>query len=168
MQYCFMQKQTDLKKQSDETRSIRLNSAGWYLKILGTWMDKNLTEELKSLGFSLNHFAIIMTLLEQDGLTQSEIGERVLLPGYATTRNIDKLESMGYLKRKKHESSRRSFRILLTVEGRALAPNLHQATKNVNELFLSYIEKEKKDEFLNILAGVVNNLAPTSKDNLPR
>jgi DNA-binding MarR family transcriptional regulator len=162
-----MQKQTNAKKQSDETRSIRINSAGWYLKILGTWMDKNLIEELKTLELSLNNFAIIMTLLEQDGLTQSEIGERVMLPGYATTRNIDKLESMGYVKRKKHESSRRSFRILLTAEGRALAPDLHQATKNVNELFLSYLEEEKKDELLNILAGVVNNLDPTSQDNLP-
>ncbi|MBW2634386.1 MAG: MarR family transcriptional regulator, partial [Deltaproteobacteria bacterium] len=104
-------------------------------------MDKKMRETLEPLGLSLSQFTIIMILLEKDGLTQVDIGQEVMLPAYATTRNIDRLESLGYVKRKRHESSRRSYRILLTDEGRDLAPALYRATKSVNELFLSPLEE---------------------------
>lgn len=88
----FMDKRIKPRNQSDETRSVRLGSYGWYFKTLGTWMDNKMKEELAPFGLSLNQFAIIMTILEQEGLTQAEIGQRVMQPSYATTRNIDKLD----------------------------------------------------------------------------
>lgn len=93
---------------------MRVGSSGWYLKILGTWLDNQINERLKPLGLNLSQFTIIMTLLEKDGLTQVEVSRKVMLPTYATTRNIDKLESLGYVERQKHESSRRSIRVRLT------------------------------------------------------
>jgi len=114
-------------------------------------MDRKMDERLEPLGLSLNQFAITMMLLEKDGLTQVEIGQRVMLPPYATTRNIDKLESLGYLKRKRHESSRRSYRILLTDAGRDLAPALYQTTESVNELFLSPLREKQRAEFYKTL-----------------
>ena len=121
-------------------------------------MDNQMNERLEPLGLSLNQFTIIMALLEQEGLTQVEIGQRVMLPGYATTRNIDKLESLGYVKRQKHETSRRSYRILLTETGRALAPDLYRATKSVNERFLSPLKEEQQAEFLRILTALASKL----------
>ena len=121
------------------------------MKALGTWMDKKMQERLVPLGLSLNQFTIVMTLLERDGQTQVDIGHKTMLPAYATTRNIDKLESLGYVKRKRHESSRRSYRILLTDSGKNLAPTLYQTTKSVNDLFLSHLDENQKAEFLGIL-----------------
>jgi DNA-binding MarR family transcriptional regulator len=146
------------KNQSEETRSVRLSSHGWYFKILGTWIDNQLNEELAPFGLSLNQFAIIMTILEQEGLTQSEIGQKVMQPSYAITRNIDNLESLGYVKRKRHEGCRRSYHILLTEAGRALAPDLYRATKSVNELFLSSLEEEQQRELLKTLAEATSKL----------
>lgn len=146
------------KNQSDETRSVRLSSHGWYFKILGTWIDNQLNEELAPLGLSLNQFAIIMTILEQEGLTQSEIGQRVMQPSYMTTRNIDKLESLGYVKRQRHEGCRRSYHILLTEAGSALAPKLYRATESVNELFLSSLGEEQQKELLKTLAEAASKL----------
>ena len=115
-------------------------------------------ERLMPLGLSLNQFTIIMTLLEKDGLTQVDICQQTMLPAYATTRNIDKLESLGYVKRKRHESSRRSYRIVLTKEGRDLGPALYRATKSANELFLSQLEEDKKTEFKRILRKLIIEL----------
>ena len=147
-----MKKKIDKPRIIGETKSVRLNSSGWYLKILGTWMDKKMHERLVPLGLSLNQFTIIMTLLEKDGLTQVDIGQQTMLPAYATTRNIDKLESLGYVKRKRHESSRRSYRIVLTEEGRDLAPALYEASESVNDLVLFPLEESQKAEFLIILS----------------
>ena len=152
-----MKKEIDKRQIIEETQSVRLNSSGWYLKILGTWMDKMMHERLVPLGLSLNQFIIIMTLLEEDGLSQVDIGQKTMLPAYATTRNIDKLVSLGYVKRKRHESSRRSYRIMLTEEGKDIAPALFQATKSVNELFLSQLEEDQKTEFQKILRVLIKN-----------
>ncbi len=153
-----MNERTKSKNQSEKTRSVRLGSHGWYFKTLGTWIDNQLNEELAPLGLSLKQFAIIMTILEQEGLTQSEIGQRVMQPSYATTRNIDKLESLGYVRRQRHETSRRSHRLLLTEAGRALAPDLYQATQKVNDFFLSSLEEKQQAELLKILTEAASNL----------
>jgi len=130
-------------------------------------MDKKMHERLVPLGLSLNQFIIIMTLLERDGLTQIDIGQKTMLPAYAMTRNIDKLESLGYVKRKRHESSRRSYRIVLTEEGRDLAPTLYRATKSVNELFLSQLEEDQKTEFQKILRILIRELGCNPEIQLP-
>jgi len=129
------------------------------LKFLMTWMDIKMNERLKSLGLSISQFTIIMILLEKDGITQVEISHKVMLPAYHTSRNIDKLKSLGFVKRKRHESSRRSYRILLTEAGRDLAPALYEASKSVNNLLLSPLEESQKTEFLrtlNMLAAHIN------------
>ena len=141
-----------MKKQTiNQVKLGRLGSCGRHLKILGTWMDKTMHERLEPLGLSLHQYTIIMSLFEKDGSTQVEIGKKVMLPAYAITRYIDKLESLGYVKLKKHESSRRSYRILLTDAGKDLAPALYGASESANELFLSPLEENQKTEFLKIL-----------------
>jgi DNA-binding MarR family transcriptional regulator len=153
-----MQKQKDKTQTSNKAGSVRLGSCGYYFKILGTWMDNKMNERLEPLGLSLTQFAVIMILLEKDSLTQVDIGQKAMLPGYAITRNIDKLESLGYVKRKRHESSRRSYRILLTDAGRDLAPALYRATESVNELFLSPLKEDQKTEFNRTLSMLSSKL----------
>ena len=140
------------KQKINQAKLGRFGSCGRHLKILGTWMDKTMHERLEPLGLSLSHYTIIMSLFEKDGCTQAEIGKEVMLPAYAITRYIDKLESLGYVKRKRHESSRRSYRILLTDAGKDLAPALYGASESANELFLSPLEENQKAEFLKILS----------------
>lgn len=91
--------------------------------------------QFKSHDLNLGKFAILMTLLEGDGITQAEIGKRLSMPGYATTRNIDVLDKNGLLERHKNETSRRSFCIRLTSKGEALGPELFSMVKSVNKLF---------------------------------
>ena len=158
-----MHDKNDPKYISDKTRSIRLNSCGWYLGVLSSWMNDQMQENLNLLGLSLSQFAILMTLLEEEGLTQVEISKRVMLPGYATSRNLDRLESLGYVKRHCHETSRRALRIMLTEEGRALAPDLYRVTQGLNERFLAPLEENQKTELLDSLAFLAANLGLSSK-----
>jgi len=153
-----MQKQNKIQR-LNRSKPVHSSSCGWHLKFLMTWMDIKMNERLKSLGLSISQFTIIMILLEKDGITQVEISHKVMLPAYHTSRNIDKLKSLGFVKRKRHESSRRSYRILLTEAGRDLAPALYEASKSVNNLLLSPLEESQKTEFLrtlNMLAAHIN------------
>lgn len=128
---------------SKNKKIIHHSSLGWKFRVLGMWMNHNMSEKLEPLGLSLDQFAIIMILLKQDCLTQVEICELAMMPAYATTRNLDKLESLGYVKRQKHESSRRSYRVLLTEKGRELAPALAEISKSVHDSLLSPLDDEQ-------------------------
>lgn len=158
-----MQKQN--KNQGlNRSKSVRFSSCGWHLKTLVNWMDIKMNERLKSLGLSLSQFTIIMVLLQKDGLTQVEIGHEVLLPAYQTSRSIDKLKSLGYVKRKRHESSRRSYRIFLTEAGRDLAPALYEASESTSNLLLSPLKKSQKTEFLRILNLLTSHIDLQTQD----
>lgn len=93
LQSYFMQNRISNIQASNKAGSVRYNSCGWYLKFLGTWLDEKMHERLKSLDLSISQYIIIMRLLENDGLTQVEIGHEAMLPAYATSRNLDKLKS---------------------------------------------------------------------------
>lgn len=130
----------------------RSGSTGWLVKSLGAWLDNQIDMHLKPLGLTKAQFAIIMTLLENDGVTQAEIGRKILMPGYATTRNIDKLESTELLKRQNHKLSRRAHSIFLTEKGKKLAPTLFSIVENVNTLFLKPIDDKDKQKLNEILS----------------
>jgi DNA-binding MarR family transcriptional regulator len=92
------------------------------LKRLSIALDAEMSNELKRLELSLGQFAVLMTLSEAEGLTQTEIGKKIAMPGYATTRTLDALEEKRYVERRTDERSRRSHRIYLTDQSRRIAP----------------------------------------------
>lgn len=153
-----MNKQIDKEKTAKDTRAKRLRSCGWYLGVLMKWLDEEMSQRLEVLGVTRNQFAILMTLFEDDGLSQIDICQKILLPAYATSRNLDKLESLGLVKREEHESSRRCHRVRLTDAGWELAPALFEATEGSNEIFLSSLTGYQKEELLKILGKLVSSL----------
>ena len=125
------------------------------LKVLTTSLDSEMSHELKQLGLSISHFALLMTLLENEGLTQTEIGKKIIMPGYATTRTIDALEQKELVVRCKDENSRRNFRIYLTDKGREIAPDLFKIVGKVNGNLLSALSSIEKKQFSQILQKLV-------------
>ena len=137
--------------------SVRENSFGWMLKSLCTRFDKKMQLALQSYDLNRGQFAILMTLFEEDGLTQTEIGKRISMPGYATTRNIDKLEENELLKRHKDKNSRRSFCIRLSSKGKALAPELFLIVKRINENILAPLDNNEIQHFETSLKKIIND-----------
>lgn len=154
-----MKKKNDKLNGSIDTLIKSFDSCGWYMRVLGTCLDTMMNERLKPLGLSLSQFAIVMTLHEEDGLTQIEIGQKVMLPAYTTSRQIDKLESLGYVKRSSHSSSRRCHRVVLTDDGKNLAPALFAASKSVNDQFLSPLTDAQKAELMELLGLLTSKWA---------
>lgn len=148
------------KSEADQNpaKTARKSSIGWLVKSLGTWLDSQMDIQLEPLGLTKAQFTIIMALLENDGVTQAEIGRKILMPGYATTRNIDKLELNELLERQHHKSSRRAHSIYLTAKGRKLAPALFAIVKDVNGVFLESINDKDKKELTKILSRLNDKL----------
>ena len=114
-------------------------------------------EQLEPLGLTQVQFAILMILMEEDGISQAAIGKRIILPGYAMTRNLDALEERQFIERRPDEKSRRSFRIVLTDEGRALAPMLFEIVTKVNSDFLSDLEETEVSQLKSLLTKLISS-----------
>lgn len=135
--------------------NIRQSSVGWMLKRLCASLDADMSHELKPHRLNINQFAVIMTLLEQEGLTQAEIGKKIDMPGYSTTRTMDALEEKHIVERRRDERSRRSHRIYLTSRGRALAPELFSIVKRVNGGLLAALSGAQTGQLTSLLAALL-------------
>ena len=138
-------------KNKPPAQKVRKTSVGWMLNVLSSRLDAVMNKELKQLDLSLNQFAILMTLMEKEGLTQAEIGRKTARLGYSTTRSIDGLEEKELVERRRDERSRRSYRIYLTNQGSAMDQKLFAIVNKVNEGFLSQISTKEKKQLATIL-----------------
>ncbi len=139
-----------------KTETIRTNSVGWMMKIISTRLDSLIKHELKRLGLDVKQFGVMMALLEEEGLTQAEIGKKITLPGYATTRTIDALEKKQLIERRTDERSRRSYRIYLTDKGHATDIELFIIINKVNEDLLSVLPATERKQLTTILQKILS------------
>lgn len=83
-------------------------------------MNKVYRKLLKELDLTYPQYLVMMVLWEREGVTVSEIGERLFLDSATLTPLLKRLEAAALLKRQRAASDERQVIITLTPEGRAL------------------------------------------------
>ena len=78
------------------------------------------TPHLKPLGLTYTQYIVFLTLWEKDGLTVTEIGEKLLLDNGTLSPLLKKLEQAGYLERRRSREDERVVTVTLTEAGWAL------------------------------------------------
>ena len=99
----------------------------------------------------------MLSLLENDGATLSEIGLRTQIENSSLTTMVDKLEKESLVERRSYPQDRRVIRLFLTDKGREVGNQLLQAGIDFN----SYLEKNisiPAEEFLKALAEVASSI----------
>lgn len=75
---------------------------------------------LDALGLTYPQYLVMLVLWEQDGLTVSELGERLYLDSGTLTPLLKRLEAAGLVARQRDAQDERRVRVALTAPGRAL------------------------------------------------
>lgn len=153
-----MKKTNTSAQDAATTKLVRENSVGWMLNRLSTDVNVRMKEALKPLGLTQSQFAILMLILESEGLSQSAIGKKITLTASAMTRNLDALEERGLIERQTDEASRRSFKIVMTPEGRALAPQAFATVKAVNQWLLDGLDDESVIQLKSSLTQLIDQM----------
>ena len=139
----------------NETEMVRTNSVGWMIQRIARHLDREMSARLAEHDLSILQFAIMMTVLETDGLTQASIGAQYSAPAYAISRAIDHLEGLGLLERRRHPKSRRSHTIHATEKGQSLAPALYTIVREVNTELTAPLGKWDKARFQDLLTRLL-------------
>ncbi|MBU0746595.1 MAG: MarR family transcriptional regulator [Gammaproteobacteria bacterium] len=75
---------------------------------------------LDAIGLTYPQYLVMLVLWERDGLTVSDLGERLFLDSGTLTPLLKRLEAQGHIARLRDVEDERRVRITLTAEGRAL------------------------------------------------
>lgn len=133
-------------------------SLGFIISTTHIKMKNNLTKALKPCHVTVEQWAVLNRLWEQDGISQKELSEKSLKDQPTTARILDKLEQRGLIRRALDSEDRRAFLIYLTSEGwdiRGLLTGLaHQAMTQS----LKGLSEQEQLLLKNLLNRIIDNL----------
>ena len=78
------------------------------------------TPWLKPLGLTYTQYIVFLVLWERDGLSVTEIGEKLMLDNGTLSPLLKKMEKAGYVERRRCREDDRVVEIILTEKGKAL------------------------------------------------
>ncbi len=106
---------------------------------------KNLKNQLKPYGLTPVQALILGSLYEENGLTASEIGKRLVLDNATVSGVLDRLSESNWVARKTDKQDKRVQRIYLSAHSDAdIVKKLFDARKKANEETMSRFSLEEK------------------------
>lgn len=100
----------------------------------------------------------LLNLRQKGPMSQRELAELCRRDAATMSRNLDKLERAGLLKREQNPGCRRSFLICLTEEGQEKARQVERIFRELDEQIWGEISEEEMEKLYEILGKVERNL----------
>lgn len=120
-------------------------------------VERHIIRGLEGFGVNMAQSFILFSLMEKDGSTLSEIGNRAQIENSSLTTMVDKLERDGLVERRLCSQDRRVIRLHLTDKGRDLGEQIMSIGLNLNNRFTSDLG-DISDDFLKGLTIVADTI----------
>lgn len=127
----------------------------------------SLYRQLKANGINLSRsqWRVLTHLRSQDGLTQSELAERLLIEKAPAGTLIDKLEANGLVERRPDPNDRRARRVFITVKSEPLLPLIEQTVTGLKVQCMEGISEEEQRLLSQTLTRIHLNLQEIRSQN---
>jgi DNA-binding MarR family transcriptional regulator len=131
------------------------------------WFSLNQTfrRRLAYTGVTPDQFTALRTLMEHEpqGLTQSGLNRLIASDPNTVGALVERMESMGWITRVRHEKDRRAYRLRLTPPGRETYERVREIAIALQTEVLSSWPEKKREEFLEDLAYVAERCRTAAK-----
>ena len=101
---------------------------------------------------------IMFALWQADGISINELARKTQLKKSTLTSMLDRLEKMGYLKRRRSKKDRRKILIKRTAKDKSLESRYVELSGEMTKLFYKGFPKSEVDLFEQYLERILNNL----------
>lgn len=108
---------------------------------------------------------ILFVLWERDGIPISELSKQTGLAKTTLTSMLDRLEGSGHIERTPDPTDRRTVRIRLTENARALRPKYDEVSDRMNEIFYGGFSDDEVLAFEKALGKILENLIEKENEN---
>lgn len=145
----------------DDEASPRLPldlSVGYQVRVTHRLFQRVLQTKIEPHGVTLGMWYFLRVLWGQDGMTQSELSQRIGTMEPTTLSAVRDMERSGFVERVRNASDRRKINIHLTEKGRALREMLLPLAIEVVGTALAGFSEREVTMLLALLAGLQRNL----------
>lgn len=139
---------------------MRKNEIREILHRLDMERKKFLGPKLQVLGLTVGEgqARALRTLLEEGTMTQKQLADLCMRDAATMSRNIDRLEKAGLLKRENNPGCRRSYLICLTEEGKEKAKQVQKIFRELDERIWGDISEKEMEQLYETLLRIERNL----------
>ena len=135
------------------------NSIGYMINRTAKAFIKALDSQLREkVGVTAGQWKVLVMLVDQNGLTQKEIADRLGLDGATLIPIIDKMEKDKLVVRKVDPADRRNNRIYRTERADALWDKMIQRVSSIREISLKGIPDQNVKVMKDVLENIWQNL----------
>jgi len=113
---------------------------------------------VEQLGLYRGQAILLMILSEKDGITHSDIADRLRISPAAATRVIKRLEALNYLQRQPDPNDERISRVYIQEKGQFLIDEIHQAFLQLERGMFNDFSTKDKDFLRELLMRIQVNL----------
>jgi DNA-binding MarR family transcriptional regulator len=122
---------------------------------------------LEALGLYRGQPPLLYHLHEQDGLTHSELAERLQVTPATMTKMIKRMEKAGFVQRRPDAEDQRVSRVYLTDAGRAIKAEMLAALRALGEESFAGFSPEERDLLRRFFEQIRENLIRATEEKGP-
>lgn len=115
--------------------------------------------KFQHLGIGSGHFAFLLVLFGQEGISQETLSKALDIDKTTTARALFKLEELGYIIRRDDPGDRRVHQIFLTAKAREIAPAIRQTLAEWSALVTTGLSEEETQQAQRLLEHMATNAA---------
>lgn len=136
----------------------KFNSPGLRIAVLSRLHNSIADNHFKKLDIKYSYVPYIIEVLNNPGITQSEIVKKINIDKAAATRTIAGLENDGFLERVEPENNKRIKKIFPTELLLSVKDEFFNTLKSVNDLFFEGFTEEEKNISIQLMNKIIKNL----------
>ncbi|NMM61525.1 MarR family transcriptional regulator [Clostridium sp. P21] len=133
-------------------------SIGMSINYVNRKIQRFLSGNLESYDITTEQWAVLLKLVEKEGINQKLLSKEVEKDQATLTRILDILERKSLIIRKKCDEDRRSFLIYATDKGKKLKKEVYPFIEELFKDMIYGIPKEQLDLFVDILDKINENM----------
>jgi len=122
---------------------------------------------LHALGLHRGQPALLRALWEREGLTQTELAQRLCVQPATITKMVNRMEKAGFLERRPDPEDQRVSRVYLTPNGRAVRADVERIWEALEQEAFAGFSPEERALLLQLLRRVRDNLRRVVEETTP-
>ena len=144
-------------EQENSTEILYQDHLGYWVGSLASAIGKGAAEELAPMGVTPCQWAILEAAFFGNANTLTALARIIPVDAAGISRQLDKLQKRGLVRRRRLRSDRRTVRIELTEAGLDLVPKLAPRVQANNRRFLSCVTTAEQAAFIEIIRKMMQN-----------
>lgn len=112
-------------------------------------------KEMQPFGIRAPHYVMLLLLMQEDKLSQKEIGERLWLDRNSMVRITDELEQLGVVARSRDPNDRRSYLISVTPKAEELLLQVGERVAQADAQVVSQLTTEELAQLRSLLIKMI-------------